>query len=402
MGLSRIKVLFFAEGATLAHVLRPCALARALDPVEFDVTLCRPPELQWLTANSRFGVVDLRCQDAAVFSRRLEYGLPLYDFKTLLRYVEDDLALIDEQRPEVIVGDFRLSLSVSARLRSIPYITICDAYWSPERTLRPPLPVFFFTRIIPLPLVRLMSRALFGPIILLHTVPLERLRARYGLPSLGHDLRRCYTDADLRLFANFSLLFPEVLADANAEFVGPITWFPDNVGNADFDPGDEPLIYVNLGSSGNPLLLEKIIPALEQTGCPVVVATAGKPLSFKPASPSTRVFDYLPGDVVCQKALLVVCNGGSPTTNQALAKGVPVLGIAQNMDQFLNMQAVEAFGAGLLMRADQVDSVSLSSAVAALMYRRSFRDRACELAASVSTEGGAAILARHLRLLARR
>jgi UDP:flavonoid glycosyltransferase YjiC (YdhE family) len=124
-------------------------------------------------------------------------------------------------------------------------------------------------------------------------------------------------------------------------------------------------------------------------------------MSFQPVSPNTRVFDYLPGDVVCRKALLVVCNGGSPTTNQALAKGVPVIGIAQNMDQFLNMQAVEAFGAGLLVRADQVDSASLSSAVAALIQRRSFRDRAGELAASVSAEGGAALLARHLQRLAR-
>ena len=178
-------------------------------------------------------------------------------------------------------------------------------------------------------------------------------------------------------------------------------FFPDTADAADFDPGDEPLIYVTLGSSGNPLLLSKIVPVLERTGCRGVMTTAGKPVSFKPVSSSTCVFDYLPGDVVCRKARLVVCSGGSPTTNQALAKGVPALGIAQNMDQFLNMQAVEAFGAGLLVRADQVDFAVLSSAVAALMSRRSFRDRACELAASVAADDGAAILARHLRRLAR-
>ena len=35
MSLSSTKVLFFAEGATLAHVLRPFALARDLDPDRF-------------------------------------------------------------------------------------------------------------------------------------------------------------------------------------------------------------------------------------------------------------------------------------------------------------------------------------------------------------------------------
>ena len=396
MTTSRAKVLFFAEGATLAHVLRPFALARELDTDQFDLTFCRPPTFQWLTSTACFRVVDLPCQDGAVFARRLEYGMPLYDFRTLARYVEDDLALIDDVRPEVIVGDFRLSLSVSARLRSIPYITICDAYWSPELPLRAPLPVLGLTRFTPLPLARLVFGAVSGLAMRLHTLPLERLRARYGLPSLGHDLRRCYTDADLRLFANFPLLFPAVHPDAKAAFVGPITWFPDTAEAPDFSASDEPLIYVTMGSSGNPRVLEKIIPLLEQTGSRVVVATAGKSLSFSPASARTCVFDYLPGNAVCRKAQLVVCNGGSPTTNQALANGVPVLGIAQNMDQFLNMQAIEAYGAGRLMRADRLDPQRLRHAIEALLCQRTYRDRAGELAASVSAPGGSSILARHI------
>ena len=394
MSLSSTKALFFAEGATLAHVLRPFALARDLDPDRFKVTFCRPPAFAWLTSAAPFRVVHLQCQDGAVFARRLEYGTPLYDYRTLLRYVDDDLALIDEVRPDVVVGDFRLSLSVSARLRSLPYITICDAYWSPERPLRPPLPVLGFTRFTPLPLARLVFSAVSGLAMRLHTIPLERLRARYGLPSLGYDLRRCYTDADLRLFANFPLLFPEVHPDANADFLGPLTWFPDTTAMPNFGANDQPLIYLTLGSSGNPRLLKKIVPVLEKTGCHVVVATAGKPLFFKPASARTHVFDYLPGNAVCQKAQLVVCNGGSPTTSQALANGVPVLGIAQNMDQFLNMQAIEAYGAGRLMRADRLDPERLRQVVDALMNDLTFADRARQLAASISDEGRSSILAR--------
>ena len=40
--MEKLKVLFFAEGATLAHVVRPLMLAKGLDPTNFDVTLCRP------------------------------------------------------------------------------------------------------------------------------------------------------------------------------------------------------------------------------------------------------------------------------------------------------------------------------------------------------------------------
>lgn len=384
MSLARPKVLFFAEGATLAHVARPLVLARALDPGRFDVAFCRPPAFQWLTIDVRFPVLDLASRDGAVFASRLAHGRPLYDYSTLKRYVEEDLRLIDAEKPDLIIGDFRLSLSVSARLRSIPYITLCDAYWSPERALHAPLPVLGITRFAPLPVAEFVFRRVAGLALRAHAIPIERLRAFYGLPSLGFDLRRCYTDADLRLFANFPALFPDLELGANAAFIGPIAWSPEpDVDLGKLDTGI-PLVYVTMGSSGDPGVLAKIIPALEQSGAQVMVATAGKSLAFEPASARTRIFDYLPGNTVCRHARLVVCNGGSPTTNQALACGVPVLGIARNMDQFLNMKSVEAFGAGILMRADRVSEGGVRNATGLLIEDPRFSERAHFLARSLA------------------
>ena len=384
MPISKPKVLFFAEGATLAHVARPLVLARALDRSRFVTILARPKAFQWLTTDAPFRVRELPCQDGAVFAHRLEHGLPLYDYATLMRYVEDDLALIDSEKPDVIVGDFRLSLSVSARLRSIPYISICDAYWSPEQTLDAPLPVLRFTRFTPIPLAKLIFRSVSNLALRIHAAPLEQLRARYGLLPLGHDLRRCYTDADLRLFANFPALFPNVKISQSAAFIGPIAWSPENTLALDFTDKETPLIYVTMGSSGNPHLLEKIIPILEQGGNQIMVASAGKPISLKTTSTKTRVFDYLPGNIICQHAKLVICNGGSPTTNQALANGIPVLGIAQNMDQFLNMQAIEKFGAGLIMRADRTSERCIRNTISELMSNVKFTERANLLAGSLT------------------
>ena len=98
MSLSNTKVLFFAEGATLAHVLRPFALARDLDPGRLEVTFCRPPAFAWLTSAARFRVVDLQCLDGAVFARRLEYGTPLYGF---LERQEVEESAIDDKGPEI-------------------------------------------------------------------------------------------------------------------------------------------------------------------------------------------------------------------------------------------------------------------------------------------------------------
>jgi len=110
-----------------------------------------------------------------------------------------------------------------------------------------------------------------------------------------------------------------------------------------------------------------------------VLTTAGKPLPKGLNPGRARIFDYLPGERVCAQASLVVCNGGSPTTNQALAHGVPVLGIARNMDQFLNMRAIERFGAGLTLRADRVTPNALADALERLFEQPTHRLQAGRL-----------------------
>lgn len=394
--MKKLKVLFFAEGATLAHVVRPLTLAKGLDATRFDAVLCRPKSFSKFTNGLPFPVVDLDCQDANIFARRLERGLPLYDFPTLCHYVNADLALIDREKPDVVIGDFRLSLSVSARLRSISYISICDAYWSPERPFKPPLPVLGLTRFAPIPLAEFLFDRIAPLAFRLHALPLERLRAKFGLSSLGYDLRHCYTDADLRLFANYQALFPDVLTHSWAAFIGPIAWSPNFGGELNFLTGDGPLVHITMGSSGNPQVIEKIIPLLERLGCRIAIATAGKSISFTPRLRTTQIFDYLPGSLVCQHASLVICNGGSPTTNQALSCGIPVLGIAQNMDQFLNMESITTFGAGQLMRADRVDASRLKNAIEPLMQNPTYTVRAQELARSSKDEDGSHMLAKHI------
>jgi UDP:flavonoid glycosyltransferase YjiC (YdhE family) len=399
MSPPRRKILFFAEGATLAHVGRPYVLAEGLDPARFEVVVARPAEFRWLTAAAPFRLMDLQCQSASVFARRLELGLPLYDLATLSGYVENDLALIDAERPDVVVGDFRLSLSVSARLRNIPYATLCDAYWSPECALEPPLPVLPFTPYLPLTVSEFVFRRAVGLAFRLHARPIERLRARHGLPPLGYDLRRCYTDADLRLFANFAALYPEVKPSARAAFVGPLAWSPKGTAGFPATANGKQLIYVTMGSSGDIGVLARLLPVLEDTGFPVLLATAGRALPSGLRLRNTEVHDFLPGDVVCRQAKLVVCNGGSPTTNQALRHGVPVLGIARNMDQFLNMQAIVRFGAGLLIRADRAGRHSLTSAVSSLLTTSTFKQRANGLAASMESEPSADFASHVARLI---
>jgi UDP:flavonoid glycosyltransferase YjiC (YdhE family) len=316
------------------------------------------------------------------FRKALRRGSPLYSAATLETYVQDDLALIERESPDLIVGDFRLSLSVSARVAQIPYATIANAYWSPD--YQPPswpVPQLSFTKLLPISL----AQAVFGmarPLAFRqHTRPLNTVRRRFGLESLGTDLRRVYTDADFVLYADLPELFPISTPPHASRFLGPVLWEPSVSLPEWWDSGltSEQAVYVTLGSSGDASLLPTVVQAVSNLGKSVLIATAGAQLA-SPLPPNVHVAEYLPGLQTARRASVVICNGGSLTSYQALAAGTPVVGIASNLDQFLNMQAIERAGAGRAVRGDRLQPSRLQKTVAAVLDSTDLREAASRTA----------------------
>jgi UDP:flavonoid glycosyltransferase YjiC (YdhE family) len=357
-----MKVLFFAEGATLAHVARPWLLAEALSKEGCEVVFACPPAACWITRGSTIEVVPLRTQPPELFARRLQRGQPLYDLATLEAYLRADLALLDAHRPDLVVGDFRLSLSVGARLAKLPYITLCDAYWAPETAFEPVVPVLPFTRFTPIPLAQAIFRLAAPLAFRAHAAPMEALRRAHGLPGFDGDLRRSYTDADLRLFANPQELFPSTRTHEGARFIGPMAWSPDMPLPDDF-PDEPDLVFVSMGSSGSVEVLAHLFAALTRLRLPAVVATAGRPIPPIPSGSGIRSYDFVPARAAIAHSRMVVCNGGSPVTNLAYLAGKPLLGIPANMDQLMNMRALVRAGVGQSIRADRAAPRALEQAL---------------------------------------
>lgn len=366
--MKRKKILFVAEAVTLAHVGRPLALAGMLDARQYDVHFACAPGHEAMLAGGALKYWPISSIAGAQFLAALAAGKPVYDEATLRRYVEDDMRLLAEAQPDLVVGDFRLSLSVSARLARLPYVTISNAYWSPHVRQHYSVPAIPLSRHLPLALADGLFRLVRPLAFALHTVPLNRVRRHYGLPSLGWDLRRVYTDADWTAYADIPELFAPQAMPASHRYLGPVTWSPPVALPPWWDmlPPELPVVYVTLGSSGQGGLLSKVLDGLAGLPVTVIAATAGKPM---PASvpANARVASYLPGDEAARRACLVVCNGGSPTSQQALTAAVPVLGIAGNLDQFLNMHGVVAAGAGALLRADRLSAGAVCRCAEALL-----------------------------------
>ncbi len=376
-----LRIALFCEAVTLAHVARPIALARAIAPAGHQLLLACDPRYDAFTAAGPWQRTPLRSIPSAQFNDALARGTPVYDLATLQAYVDEDLRILRDFQPDLVVGDFRLSLSVSARLAGVPYMTIANAYWTPFYKGGYALPVIPLSRALPLPLAAALFHT-FRPLAFIpHCVPMNRLRARHGLTSLGHNLRRVYTDADHLLIPDLAELFALDGAGDACTHVGPLMWAPTLPAP---DWWDEPVdaalgsVYVTLGSSGNAGLLPMILEALQDLPVRVIASTAGAAAPDRvPAN--ARLAAYLPGDEAARRSRLMISNGGSLGTQQALAAGIPTLAVASNMDQFMNMAPLETAGAGLTLRADRLSAARIRQAAEQLLRDPAASGAAAEL-----------------------
>jgi len=122
-----------------------------------------------------------------------------------------------------------------------------------------------------------------------------------------------------------------------------------------------------------------VLDALADQPVTVIAATADRSdLTNVPAN--AFIADYLPGEEAAARASVVVCNGGSLSTQQAFVAGVPVIGVAANLDQHLNMEAIERAGAGVLLRTEWLNAQRVAAAVHDALRNPDYRQGARRLA----------------------
>jgi UDP:flavonoid glycosyltransferase YjiC (YdhE family) len=380
MGTRKPVILLVAEAVTLAHFGRIATLAKALASSAYEIAVASDPRYISLEPCLERAFHPIRSIPSAEFARALAQGKPLYSVETLTRYVEDDLTLLDKLKPDLVIGDFRLSLAVSAPLREIPYAAVVNAYWSPFASTHYPVPDLPMTRIVGVRLAQKLFDTVRPIAFAQHARPLNRVRRNYGLPPLGPDLRNAYTWGDYTLYADIPEMVSTCNLPANHQYLGPVLWSTHTGLPEWWDrlPDDKPVIFLTLGSSGQASLLPMALNALSRLPATVIVATAGK-IAIADTPANAYITDYLPMDIATRRSKLVISNGGSLTTYQALACGVPVIGLCSNMDQLLNMEAVERSGAGVALRGAKTSSADLFSTASVMLGNSPYAQAADQL-----------------------
>lgn len=377
----RRRLLFVAESVTLAQVVRLLALARDLDEAEYEVHFACAEFDPIAFVDAPFTRWPISCVDKRATLRAVERGERAYDLDALTRYCDEELELFRRIEPDLVLGDFRLSLSVSARQARVPYAALINAYWSPylERASFP-VPDHPIVNLIGAErAARYLPQAL--PLAFRHfAAPVNALRERCGMAPLP-GLLEVLTDADFTLYPDVPELYPMPSRPASHRFLGYVPWAPAGTLPPELEDArsGRPVIYATLGSSGRVAVLPALLEAVRGLPVRVLLATAER---VKPGNlpENVQVSDFVPGHLAARAARFVICNGGSSTGYQALAEGRPLLGIPSNMDQYLAMQAIEGAGAGVTVRSGSASPKALRAAIIRLLEDGTLHASAARLA----------------------
>jgi UDP:flavonoid glycosyltransferase YjiC (YdhE family) len=369
-------ILFMAEGATMAHFVRPLALARSLPSAEYKIFFYAPAEYAPHVGSSDFAMHPLNTMPRERFLANLSRGAPMYPPEVLRDYVAADREIIRYVRPDLVVGDLRLSLPISARLENVRLAMLMNAYWSPLANPEKILPEIPLTRVVPPRVLSPVYKVAAPLVSALHVGQMNKVRREFGLGPLPLEFGHMYMDGDYVLHPDVPEYAPIVDCPANHCFIGSCDWTPDAPkpswwGRMRADP--RPKILVALGSSGPVRVLPNVLSAFSGLNVAPIIATSGR---FLPQDSQGYVSELLPLAETMAEASLVVCHGGSPLVYPALAAGVPVLGIPSNADQHLSTALLVKNGAGLGVRSEEASPRRLRAAAERLLSEAQFADAA--------------------------
>lgn len=374
------RVLFICEAVTLAHVARPLVLADELR-YTYDVNIAADPSVHYLIQREQWQPLKVTSLSQKDFMNRLKWGRSVFDAKELCKNVEEDIELINEICPDVIVGDFRLSLSISSRLSGVPYIALGNAYWLPQELDSIPVPELILTHLFGVQVSQWFFDRIAPVIMRSHANIFNSVCKKFGVSPVLNGLEGIYLEGDVTALVDLPKCYSNISESHRYQFIGPCIWSPPVRTAVEITERYENTteVFVSLGSSGQLNVLEAVVLGLSQCDCHIFLATAGRPFPQKFNKKSNMtVAEFLPGLEFAKRSSVIVCNGGSPMTQLAMVCGKPVIGIPSNLDQFLNMAMVEKNGLGIMLRPEDISLDKVVAAMNAIQKNSKYERHAIE------------------------
>ncbi len=388
------RFLIFVEAVSMAHVTRSWSLAQRLVELGHEVHFACP--IQWVGVLNAEAIAQrleikwhqLNSMTPGEFERAIEWGLPFADEPKISLYVEEEKKLIEEVEPDWVVGDFRMSLNFSSKEMQVPYITLVNAYWTPEEQSEiNHVPCSGYERYLGVRLNRMIFQLIGKGKMQGMMEPYNSVARRRGMRPFT-SLQDLYSSGDVRWYADVASLFPAASQKPQSFFVGPLSWaseLSDPPWWSDFlDSQGKPKVLISLGSTGDHRLLQRWIQhTLPSLPFQFAVTTSQRSSLLGRKSQNVFVTDFLNFERASQFIDVAVTNGGSASSYQILRSGVPVLAVCRNLDQMFFSERLQAFGAGLAIRSPDGKTHTFVKSLESLLEGQ-FKSRARSLVPKIA------------------
>lgn len=319
-----------------------------------------------------------------------KFNLNFYTFEELDNIVRKEVELLKRLKPAAVITGFRPSMSISTKISKIPLIwtisaCISDMYYKDKLatiafyhmkkifTLRL-LPKFYSTIIyrfvtlhFPISL-KIWNKVLKKNKIKKFTNVLEILRGDYNL----------MTDP-AELFPEFKNIPPyygfcgPIFVESNIETPLKLKNFKKTKG--------KPVIFLSMGSSGEPELFKKIISYLKGTNFDVFVATTSilNKDELNDLPDNFIVEKMFPPYEVTAVSDIAIIHGGQGTLYTTIIAGTPFIGIPIFIEQQYNLEHMARKGCGITLSRYKLNKKILLDSINSIMQEKSYRENVSKI-----------------------
>jgi UDP:flavonoid glycosyltransferase YjiC (YdhE family) len=133
---------------------------------------------------------------------------------------------------------------------------------------------------------------------------------------------------------------------------------------------DRPVVHVTFGTEMSHLApWTVLLTALAAVDADVVITTGGAALPEDPCwAPNLHIESYVPHSYFLDRVTVAVSHAGAGSMLAAAARGIPQLCLPLGADQWENATAIEATGAAITLRTDNVTTDAIHNALQTLLH----------------------------------
>ncbi|MEU8197940.1 nucleotide disphospho-sugar-binding domain-containing protein [Microbispora amethystogenes] len=365
-----LRVLFFAfTRSSLGHITRSTTAAARFAREGHTVAVACHEESREIPERAGLTWYPIREIGPAPAWRGMDDPAQLREFTRqrlagpdyVSQSLEDELQLIDEYRPDVVISDMRNTAGVAASMRGVPSYSIHNL-----RLFRHPMHVM-----LPEILATLSSLGVHDQHarrVLGNAVLIPDLSILDDLPSVPPDTAALICSLTREIHHVGPLLPPEVTASA-----GPAA-----------TPRDNRLLHVTLGGSGaGDHEIRRIVEAVGSLDLHVVITlgisagpdtvrSAERELAALAPRATVTVSGFRHDALdVTRAADAVVTHGGHGSMMEALAVGSPPVFLPHSTEQRLNAARVQELGLGTVLAPDDDPVVVRDKILSAVKLKNS-------------------------------